>query len=71
MFLETKKRSFNKAIGWRIIAVCNSYMILISCVTDDPLLNSILMNVTGAFLYYIYERLWNKSTKGRYKQYDD
>jgi len=36
--------------------------------TDSPLYNAITMNVTGAVLYYVYERMWNNSHIGRYKE---
>ena len=66
MFKETRGRSIRKSIGWRIVAVINSYIILAMYFTDSPLYNAITMNVTGAVLYYVYERLWNNSRKGRY-----
>ena len=66
MFKETRERSVRKSIGWRIVAVINSYIILAMYFTDSPLYNAILMNITGAVLYYIYERFWNNSHSGRY-----
>tara|TARA_Y100001963_G_C6751260_1_gene434336 strand:- start:218 stop:424 length:207 start_codon:yes stop_codon:yes gene_type:complete len=66
MFKETRGRSIRKSIGWRIVAVVNSYVILSMYLTDSPLYNAILMNITGAVLYYIYERVWNNSHEGRY-----
>ena len=66
MFKETRERSVRKSIGWRIVAVINSYIILAMYFTDSPLYNAISMNITGAILYYVYERLWNNSRKGRY-----
>ena len=68
MFKETRERSVRKSIGWRIVAVINSYIILAMYLTDSPLYNAILMNITGAVLYYVYERLWNNSRKGRYSE---
>ena len=66
MFKETKGRSVKKSIGWRILAIINSYIILAMYITDSPLYNAILMNVTGAVLYYMYERVWNNTHTGRY-----
>ena len=66
MFKETKRRSLIKAIGWRIIAIINSYIILAMYITDSPLYNSIVMNITGAVLYYVYERVCNNTPGGRY-----
>ena len=68
MFKETLGRSIRKSIGWRIVAVINSYIILAMYFTDSPLYNAITMNVTGAVLYYVYERMWNNSHIGRYKE---
>ena len=65
MFKETKGRSVKKSIGWRILAIINSYIILAMYITNSPLYNAILMNVTGAVLYYVYERLWNNTHVGR------
>ena len=66
MFKETKGRSVKKSIGWRILAIINSYIILAMYITYSPLYNAIAMNVTGAVLYYVYERLWNNTHSGRY-----
>ena len=66
MFKETHERSVKKAVGWSIVAVINSYIILSLYLTDSPLYNAILMNVTGAVLYYVYERFWNTSNDGKY-----
>ena len=68
VFKETRERSVRKSIGWRIVAVINSYIILAMYFTDSPLYNAIAMNVTGAVLYYVYERLWNNSKHGRYDE---
>jgi len=68
VFKETRERSVRKSIGWRIVAVINSYIILAMYFTDSPLYNAILMNITGAVLYYVYERMWNNSHIGRYKE---
>ena len=66
MFKETRKRSLRKSVGWRILAIINSYIILAIYITDSPFYNAILMNVTGAVLYYLYERMWNNTSIGRY-----
>ena len=66
MFKETKSRSLIKSIGWRIIAIINSYIILAMYITDSPLYNAIVMNITGAVLYYVYERVCNNTSGGRY-----
>jgi len=60
---ESKKRSFNKTISWRIVAVINSYTVLIAAFTASPLWNAVVMNISGAIMYYIHERFWNKINK--------
>ena len=68
MFKETRKRSLRKSIGWRVVAFSNSWMILTLGLTDIPLYNAVIMNVTGIVYFYLYERLWNKSQIGRYTE---
>ena len=68
MFRETRKRSVRKSIGWRVVAFSNSWMILTLGLTEIPLYNAVIMNVTGIVYFYLYERLWNKSQIGRYTE---
>jgi len=64
IIIETRLRSVLKTIGWRIIAIINSFVILISGLSDDALLNALYMNLTGLFLYYFYERACNQLSHG-------
>ena len=66
MFRESKTRSISRSVGWRVVAFSNSWMVLALGLTDIPLYNAVIMNVTGIVYFYLYERLWNKSQKGRY-----
>ena len=68
MFRETRKRSLRKSVGWRGVAFSNSWMVLALGLTDIPLYNAVIMNVTGIVYFYLYERLWNKSQSGRYTE---
>ena len=68
MFKETRERSVRKSIGWRVVAFSNSWMVLALGLTDIPFYNAVIMNVTGIVYFYLYERLWNKSQKGRYSE---
>jgi uncharacterized membrane protein len=68
MFRETRKRSVRKSIGWRVVAFSNSWMILTLGLTEIPLYNAVIMNVTGIVYFYLYERLWDKSQRGRYTE---
>ena len=68
MFRETRERSIRKSVGWRVVAFSNSWMVLALGLTDIPFYNAVIMNVTGIVYFYLYERLWNKSQKGRYSE---
>ena len=67
-FKETKTRSVTKTVVWRLIAILNSYLILILMISDKPIHNALLMNLTGFIVYYFYERTWDKIKKGRYEE---
>ncbi len=58
---ETKKRSIIKTVIWRLIATSNSYFVLLylNDTNKDNLYKAIYMNITGFFVYYFYERIWN------------
>lgn len=58
---DTKSRSIIKTIIWRLIATLNSYFILIILTNSNKenLYKAIIMNITGFFIYYAYERIWN------------
>jgi hypothetical protein len=64
-FKETKKRSFLKTFVWRIIAILNSFTILTLSLTDKPLENALIMNLSGFVIYFSYERLCNKISWGK------
>lgn len=58
---ESKTRTAVKTIIWRLIATLNSFFVLL-CLNDsdkDNLYKAVYMNITGFFVYYFYERIWN------------
>lgn len=57
---DTKKKSLNKTASWRLIAVINSWAVLALVVTEKAWINAVLMNISGAVLYYLHERVWAK-----------
>jgi len=67
MFVETKPRTTTKAITWRVCAVVNSYIALLVFHESSDLMKAILMNVTGFFAFYYFERLWNRVQWGKIK----
>lgn len=66
MYKETKKRTIIKAIFWRLIATLNSFLIL-TINLNNNLKSAILMNITGFFIYYLFERMFNKIKWGKEK----
>ena len=67
MYFETKTRSLTKTVVWRLIAIVNSFAILVSAISTQPLYNAVLMNITGFLVYYFYERAWDKISWGKVK----
>ena len=67
-FRETKTRSTSKSGSWRIIAFLNSWFILAVGLTEIPLWNAVIMNLTGILFFYIHERVWNNVDYGRYSE---
>ena len=68
MFKESKTRSTSKSVSWRVIAFLNSWFILAVGLTEIPLWNAIIMNLTGILFFYIHERVWNNTNYGRYSE---
>ena len=68
MFRETKKRSVFKSISWRLVSIANSWTILSLVLTESNFWNAIIMNITGFFLFYIFERIWNQIKFGRIEE---
>jgi uncharacterized membrane protein len=68
MFKETKTRSTSKSVSWRVIAFLNSWFVLAVGLTEIPLWNAIIMNLTGILFFYIHERVWNNTNYGRYSE---
>ncbi len=66
MFQETRSRSTQKTITWRLIAFSNSWIILALGLTELPFWNAVIMNVTGLIMFYFHERFWNKVNIGKY-----
>ena len=64
--IETRKRTIIKTITWRIVAIFNSWIILSMSLTTSNLTNALLMNITGFFAFYFFERVWNNVKYGRY-----
>ena len=65
-FRETKGRSTSKSVSCRVIAFLNSWFILAVGLTNIPLWNAIIMNLTGILFFYIHERVWDNFDYGRY-----
>jgi len=68
MIVENKKRTTLKAITWRIVAVVNSWAILSLSLSSSNFNNALLMNLTGFFAFYFFERAWSHINYGRFYQ---
>ncbi len=68
MYKETKLRTFIKTTLWRVFATFNSFIILYLAISQEHLWNAIFMNITGFFVYFFYERLWNVIPYGKVQQ---
>jgi len=63
---ETKKRTAFKSVTWRMVAIVNSWLVLVA--VKDPHSNftkALIMNITGFLVFYIFERIWSKIKYGR------
>jgi hypothetical protein len=65
MYKETKKRTFVKAVAWRLIAIVNSFTILTLGIADGNLENALLMNASGIIVYFLFERAANQVESGK------
>ena len=63
-FRETKTRSTSKSVSWRVIAFLNSWFVLAVGLTEIPLWNALIMNLTGILFFYIHERVWDNVDYG-------
>lgn len=65
--METKKRTLAKTIAWRILATTNSYLVL--CIgLEENIQAAVMMNITGFFVYYLFERAADKVRWGRTRE---
>ena len=73
--IVTKKRSFIKALSWRVIGSVDTFilsLIVINFFVDNYTYDlafyiATFELVTKTVIYYIHERLWNKINIGRIK----
>jgi uncharacterized membrane protein len=63
---ETKKRTVFKSITWRMVAVVNSWVVLVLVAGDQSnFTKALIMNITGFMVFYVFERIWSKIKYGR------
>jgi|TARA_R110002096_G_scaffold131222_1_gene280917 hypothetical protein len=65
MYKETKLRTIIKTVLWRLFATLNSFIILYATISQEHIWNAIFMNITGFFVYFFYERIWNAIPYGK------
>jgi uncharacterized membrane protein len=64
---ETKKRSFVKAIIYRIWVLFSTYVMLLLTGKsfDDAIVPTIIINIVWTCSYYLYDRLWTRISWGK------
>lgn len=69
-FVEHYKRSIAKTITYRIVILIASYFVFFQLTHNQQLAieSSLLWNLIGLVLYFIHERLWNKTNWGKHSQ---
>lgn len=67
MFHEKHSRTIAKSITWRIVAFGSSIIILYLLTGDWSMsfYQSVIIHLVKTILYYIHERIWNKSNFGQ------
>ncbi|MFA6467065.1 MAG: DUF2061 domain-containing protein [Patescibacteria group bacterium] len=67
MFHELHSRSILKSSTWFILALSLTFITLTILNKDwkTSLLEAIILQIIKAILYYLHERLWNKSDFGQ------
>jgi tryptophan-rich sensory protein len=65
MYKETKTRSIIKTIIWRVIATLNSFFALIMFHESKDLHKAVIMNISGFFIFYAFERVCNRIKWGK------
>ena len=74
--IVTRKRSFIKAISWRVIGSIDTFILSLIIINffsnkytyDLAFYIAALELVTKTVIYYIHERLWNRINIGRIKE---
>ena len=74
--IVTRKRSFIKAISWRVIGSIDTFILSLIIINffshkytyDLAFYIAALELVTKTVIYYIHERIWNKINIGRIKE---
>ena len=74
--IVTRKRSFIKAISWRVIGSIDTFILSLIIIKffsnkytyDLAFYIAVLELVTKTVIYYIHERLWNRINFGRIKK---
>lgn len=71
--LENKKRSFMKAVSWRVTGTIDTIAISYLITGKVALAFSIggIEVFTKFFLYFLHERAWNRISFGRHKETKD
>lgn len=64
---ESKKRSFAKAVTYRLLIMCSDAIIIFAITRryDVTIGVIVLSNVASTILYFLHERVWNRAKWGK------
>jgi uncharacterized membrane protein len=65
--IVSKSRSLVKSLTWRIVALITTFIsiYIVSGELSVAWLGTLLTNFVNFILYYVHERIWNKTSWGR------
>lgn len=63
---ESRKRTIIKGITWRLVSSLQSFFVMLFFTENvsDTLKMIIIFNLSGFVLFYLHERIWNRSKWG-------
>ena len=65
---ESHKRTVAKTVTFRIVAILATFLLSFIYLENisESLGITIIMNLTGIFIYYVHERAWNRTLWGKH-----
>ena len=66
-YRASRKRSFTKALSFRIISITTDLIVIYIFTRNESLSLKIALgaNLTSTIMYYLHERIWNRTHWGK------